>query len=101
MLWLLIELNIIISIFCLYLAWRISRFRQILQQVEQTLNLINNCTNNVLSQTPEFLQNRQQRVNKLRQQYQQLDRQIKPLQQIVAMFWLLRTIWHRFRRIWQ
>ncbi len=100
MLWLVIELNIIISIFCFYLAWRIRKFQQILLQVEQTLSLIDNCTNKILTKTPEFLQQRQQRVNQLRQLYQQLDLQVKQVQQVVAMFWLIRTIWHRFRRIW-
>ncbi|MGD1701497.1 hypothetical protein [Dapis sp. BLCC M229] len=100
MLWLVIEVNIIISIFGFYLAWRIWRFRQKLLKLERNLSLIDNCTNNILSTTPEFLQIRRQRVNQLRQLYQQLDLQVKQVQQVVAMFWLLRTIWYRFRRIW-
>ncbi|MGK7921588.1 MAG: hypothetical protein AB4080_16445 [Trichodesmium sp.] len=99
MLWLVIELNIAISIFGFYLAWKIWKFREILLQVEQTLNLIENCSNNILSRTPEFLQLRRQRVNQLGQLYKQLDLQIKQVQQILAMFWLLKTFWYRFRRI--
>lgn len=101
MLWLVIEINILISIFCFYLAWRIWRFRQILLQVEQTLSLIENCTDNILKKTPRFFTLRKQRVNRLRQLYQQLELQIKQVQQLMAMLWLLRTIWYRFNRIWR
>jgi len=99
MVWLVIEVNIIISIFGFYLAWKIWRFRQILLAVESNLSLINNCTI-ILTQTPEILENHHQKVNQLRQQYQQLNLQIQQLQQLVSMFWLLRNVWHRFRRIW-
>ncbi|MEB3339864.1 hypothetical protein [Okeania sp.] len=99
MLWLVIEVNIIISILGFYLAWKIWRFRQILLTVEHNLNLINNYTI-ILTQTPEFLENKQQKVNQLRQQYQQLNLQVQQLQQLVSMFWLLRNVWYRFRRIW-
>ncbi|NEQ77874.1 MAG: hypothetical protein F6K23_35595 [Okeania sp. SIO2C9] len=101
MLWLVIELNIFISIFCFYLAWRIWKVRQTLLQVEQTLNLIDNCTNKILGKTPEFFQLHQQKINQLRQLYKQLDLQVQQVKQIMAMLWLLRTIWHRFYRIWR
>ncbi|MCL2924051.1 MAG: hypothetical protein MGF17_05315 [Trichodesmium sp. MAG_R04] len=100
MLWLVIEVNIIISIFGFYLAWKIWRFRQILLKVERNLNLIDNYTNDILTKTPCFLQLRLQNVNQLRQLYRQLDVQVKQVQQIIAMFWLLRSIWHRFSRTW-
>ncbi|NEP77574.1 MAG: hypothetical protein F6K17_27185 [Okeania sp. SIO3C4] len=101
MLWLVIELNIVISIFCFYLAWRIWKVRQTLLQVQQTLNLINICTSKVLEQTPEIFQLHQQKINQLRQLYKQLDLQVQQVKQIMAMLWLLRTIWHRFIRIWR
>lgn len=101
MLWLVIELNIVISIFSFYLAWRIWRVRQTLLQVEQTLNLINICTSKVLGKTPEFFQLHQQKINQLRQLYKQLDLQVQQVKQIMAMLWLLRTIWHNFCRIWR
>ena len=101
MLWLIIELNIVISIFCFYLAWKIWKVRQTLLQVEQTLNLIDNCTSKVLDKTPEFFQLHQQKINQLRQLYKQLDLQVQQVKQIMAMFWLIGTIWHRFHRIWR
>ncbi|NEP87466.1 MAG: hypothetical protein F6K18_11870 [Okeania sp. SIO2C2] len=101
MLWLVIELNIVISIFCFYLAWRIWKVRQTLLQVEQTLNLIDICTNKILGKTPEFFQFHQQKINQLRQLYKQLDLQVQQVKQIMAMLWLLRTIWHRCCRIWR
>ncbi|NET30116.1 hypothetical protein [Okeania sp. SIO1I7] len=101
MLWLVIELNIVISIFSFYLAWRIWRIRQTLLQVEQILNLINICTSKVLDKTPEFFQLHQQKINQLRQLYKQLDLQVQQVKQIMAMLWLLRTIWHRFCRVWR
>ncbi|NET12206.1 MAG: hypothetical protein F6K08_04745 [Okeania sp. SIO1H6] len=101
MLWLVIELNIVISIFCFYLAWRIWNVRQTLLQVEQTLNLIDFCTSKVLDKTPEFFLLHQQKINQLRQLYKQLDLQVQQVKQIMAMLWLLRTIWHRFCRIWR
>lgn len=101
MLWLVIELNIVISIFCFYLAWKIWKVRQTLLQVEQTLNLIDNCTSKVLDKTPEFFQLHQQKINQLRQLYKQLDLQVQQVKQIMAMLWLVRTIWHRFHRIWR
>ncbi|MCL2929873.1 MAG: hypothetical protein O4861_03525 [Trichodesmium sp. St16_bin4-tuft] len=100
MLWLVIEINIIISIFGFCLAWKIWRFRQILLKVERNLSLIDNYTNNILTKTPEFLQLRQQKVNQIRHLYQQLDGQVQQLQQIIAMFWLLRNLWHRWSRTW-
>ncbi len=100
MLWLVIEVNIIISIFGFYLAWRIWRFRQILLKVERNLSLIDNCSNNILTKTPELLQIRLERVNQLRQLYQQLNVQIQQIHKVIAMFWLLRNLWHRLTRIW-
>jgi len=100
MLWLVIEVNIIISIFSFYLAWKIWRFRQVLLKVERNLSLTDNYTNNILTKTPKFLQLRLQRLNQLRQLYKQLDVQVKQVQQIIAMFWLLRTIWLRLSRAW-
>ncbi|NEQ35965.1 MAG: hypothetical protein F6K40_06570 [Okeania sp. SIO3I5] len=101
MLLLVIEVNIIISIFGFYLAWKIWRFKQILLKLERNLSLIENCTNNILTKTPEFLQLRLQKVNQLRQLYQQLDGQVQQVQQVISMFWLLRTIWLRYSRIWR
>lgn len=100
MLWLVIEVNIIISIFSFYLAWKIWRFRHILLKVERNLSLTDNYTNNILTKTPKFLQLRLHRVNQLRQLYKQLDVQVKQVQQIIAMFWLLRSIWLRLSRTW-
>ncbi|MGD1716302.1 hypothetical protein [Dapis sp. BLCC M172] len=99
MLWLVIEVNIIISIFGFYLAWKIWIFRQILLEVERNLSLIDNCTDKILTKTPKLLQLRLQRVNQLRQLYQQLNLQVQQVQQVIAMFWLLRRIWHRYSRI--
>lgn len=73
--------------------------RQILVQVEQTLNLIDNCTNVFFTKAPQFLQLHQQRLNQLRQLYQQLDLQVKQVQQVMVMFWWLRTVWYRFSKI--
>ncbi|MGB3510390.1 MAG: hypothetical protein WBA93_14380 [Microcoleaceae cyanobacterium] len=101
MLWLVIEINILISILCFYLAWRIWKFRQILLQVEQTLNLIENCTDNLLKKSPNFFQLRKQKANRLRKLYGQLKLQIKQVQELMAMFWLLSRIWHRLRRVWR
>lgn len=100
MLWLVIEVNIIISILGFYLAWKIWRLRQILLKVERNLSLIDNHTNKILTKTPKFLQLRLQKVNRLRQLYQQLDGKVQQVQQIIAMFWLLRTLWHRWSRTW-
>jgi len=100
MLLLVIEVNIIISIFCFYLAWKIWKFRQILLKLERNLSLIENCTYSLIAKTPEFLQLRLQRLNQLRQLYQQLDGQVQQVQQVISMFWLLRTIWLRLSRIW-
>lgn len=101
MLWLVIELNIVISIFCFYLAWKIWRFRQILLQVEQTLSSIENYTNHFLKQGHNFFTLRQQRAHQLRQLYRQLELQVGQVQQVMAMFWLLRTVWHRLGRGWR
>ncbi|MCL2932997.1 MAG: hypothetical protein MGG11_12275, partial [Trichodesmium sp. MAG_R03] len=76
------------------------RFRQILLKVERNLSLTDNYSNNILTKTPKFLQLRLQRVNQLRQLYKQLDVQVKQVQQIIAMFWLLRSIWLRLSRTW-
>lgn len=101
MLWLVIETNILISIFCFYLAWRIWKFREILQQVEQTLTLIENCTDNLLKKSPNFFQLRKRKANRLRKLYRKLELQIKQVQQVMAMFWLLSRVWHRIRRVWR
>ncbi len=101
MLWLVIEFNIVISTFCFYLAWRIWKLKQILLQVEQSLILIQNCTDNILKKSPNFIQLRKYRANKIRELYRQLELQIKQVQQVMAMFWQIRTIWYRLGRIWR
>ena len=101
MLWLVIELNIVISTFCFYLAWRIWKFRQILLQVEKTLTLIENCTDNFLKKSPNFFELRKNRASKIRKLYRDFELQIKQVQEVMAMFWLIGTIWHRLRRVWR
>ncbi|HLO50456.1 MAG TPA: hypothetical protein VK211_18715 [Kamptonema sp.] len=94
-------INVLISLLCFYIAWKVWQVRRVLSRVESTLTVMERRSHNILSQAPEFLVKREKSVRKLRQQYQQLESQVQQLQQVLGLLTLGGTLWRsrsqRFR----
>ncbi|HEY9735617.1 MAG TPA: hypothetical protein V6D06_05015 [Trichocoleus sp.] len=86
-----ISFNILISLLCFYTAWRLQRWRRKLTQTANELNAWSHRAD-ILWQAPglsdQVLQGRQG-INRWRQQYTQLQRQLLQLQQLLRWASLL------------
>lgn len=91
--------NVLLSLVCFYIAWKVWQLKQVLEQMERTLIVMERCTHNVLSQAPNFLLQRQNGTSQLRQHYQRLEVQIQQVQQLVGVLNLGRVAWRQFYRL--
>lgn len=86
-------INLVISLLCFYIAWKVWQVRRIIDRVESRLTAMERRSHKVLSQTPAFLTKREKGVRKLRQQYRQLESQVQQLQQVLGLLTLGGTLW--------
>lgn len=88
-------INLLISLLCFYIAAKVWRVRRLLERFETRIIAMNRCTNNILTQSPDFLGKRQQAVRKLRRNYLQLELQLEQVQQLLGLLGLGRRLWRR------
>lgn len=88
-------INLIISLICLYVAGKIWRYRQILAKVADKVNAADRGTYRVLHSAPNAIIKGQKGTRSLRQKYQQLEIQIQQLQKIMVILRLGQKIWVR------
>ncbi len=88
-------INLIISLICLYVAGKIWRYRQILAKVADRVNAADRSTYKVLHAAPNAIIKGQKGTRSLRQQYQQLEIQIQQIQKIMVILKLGQKIWRR------
>lgn len=93
-----IIINLIITLFNLYLAVKIWQLRQKLSLITQELNKCEILIHSLLVTTPNLLLQKQNNIYHFRQKYQLLQLQIKQTKQIMILLnWLYRS-WHRYLR---
>ncbi len=94
MLTVVLVLNGVIALLCLYVAWQLRRIRQVLAKVADTLTAVERSTHAVLHPAPIAIGKGQGGTRKLRQQYRKLEAQLLRLEQVLAL-------WQRGQRAWQ
>lgn len=85
--------NLLIALFCLYVAWRLLMLRRLLAQVADTLSAFERSTHRTLYRSPTAILQGQAGTRQLRQQYSQLGPALQQIQQILALLNLGRTLW--------
>jgi hypothetical protein len=87
--------NLLISLVCFYIAAKVWKVRRILERFETRIAAMNRCTSTILTQSPDFLGNRQQAVRQWRRNYLQLELQLQQVQQLLGLLGLGRRLWRR------
>lgn len=93
-----VVLNVLISLLCLYVAWQVWNLRRTLAAVTEVLNNAERSTYLVLHGAPQAISQGQLGVHGLRESYQQLDLQLQKVQQVLALLGLLQNVWRSARR---
>jgi hypothetical protein len=88
-------LNCLIALCCLYAAWKIWWLRRFLAKVTATLMAAERNTHAVLSGAPEGIGSGQMGIYQLRRSYQQLQPQLRQLHQILRWVRLGQRAWLR------
>ena len=92
MLQIVVGINILISVLCLYVAWRVWTLRRALAITADVVASFERSTYLTLHGAPQAIYNGQLGVRGLRERYQQLDRQLQQVQQVLTVLTLLQGI---------
>ncbi len=88
-----IVFNVMISLACLYGAWRIWKLRRVLADAANAIAAAERNIHSGLHNAPEPIYRGQIGVRGVRQHYQQLEIQWQKIQQILAVLVLMQGIW--------
>lgn len=91
-------LNLLIALLCLYVAWRMWQLRRVLAKATDALIAAEHSTHQVLSDAPEFVLRGQGGVAHLRKQYLRAALQLQKAQQILTLLGLGQFVWKRYGR---
>lgn len=95
-------LNGLLTLLCLYAAWQVWRWRSILANAADALTAAERVTHRVLRGAPQAIVTGQVGTTQLRQQYRILMLQLQQIQQILALLGLGQFAWRQYRRqFWQ
>lgn len=92
MLQIVVGINILISLLCLFVAWRVWTLRRALAIAADVVASFERNTYLTLHGAPQAIYNGQLGVRGLRERYQQLDRQLQQVQQVLTVLTLLQRI---------
>jgi hypothetical protein len=95
MLTVVIVLNVLISLLCLYVTWRVWNLRKALAAAADILTAAERSTHAVLRGAPQAIERGQLGTSALRERYQQLEIQLQKVQQVLALLSLLQGVWRR------
>jgi hypothetical protein len=90
-----IIINVILSLVFLFVAWRLWKLKQTMNQVTKSILNADRVTYNVLHATPAALAKGELGTRNLRTRYQQVELQLLRLRQIVQLLNLGQTAWVR------
>ena len=91
-------LNLLITLLCLYVAWRMWQLRRVLAKATDALIAAEHSTHKVLNDAPEFVLRGQTGVAHLRKQYLRAAVQLQKAQQILTLLGLGQFVWKRYGR---
>ncbi|NEP48607.1 MAG: hypothetical protein F6K65_07130 [Moorea sp. SIO3C2] len=89
---LVIVINIVLSLFCLYIAWQVWRLGQWLSSMANRLERVEGRISNKLYSAPKAIVIGQVGIHGLREEYQQLQVKVHTLKQIFLLLGMLQKI---------
>ena len=87
-----IVLNVLISLLCLYVAWYLWNLRRALAIAADVLTLFDRDTHNVLYGAPNAISQGQLGLRAMRGNYRQLETQLQQIQQVLALLGLVQSL---------
>ncbi|MFB8789809.1 MAG: hypothetical protein U7123_13370 [Potamolinea sp.] len=90
---LVVIVNVIISLLCLYVAWQVWNLRLALAAATKAIKDAERNTHKTLSDAPNAISQGQLGVKGLRESYQQLEVQLQQVQRVVVLLGLVERIW--------
>ncbi|NJR64157.1 MAG: hypothetical protein HC772_00585 [Leptolyngbyaceae cyanobacterium CRU_2_3] len=91
-------INLLISLLCLYVARKVWRIGRKLSKVADALTLAERRTYAVLSSAPRAITRTQGGTSQLRQRYRQLELQLQKAQEVLALTGLSQLVWQWYAR---
>lgn len=91
--------NLVVSLVCLFIAWKLWQLRLTLARAAQTLSAVERQTHRVLSPAPRYIMIGERGTHHLRNQLQRLDGQLQQLQRLVGLLRFSLTFWQRREQI--
>jgi hypothetical protein len=98
MLTVVVVLNVLISLLCLYVAWQVWNLRRALAATADAVLLAERNTYNLLHGAPEAISQGQVGVSRARESYQQLELQLQKVQQVLMLLSLVQRVWRSTTR---
>lgn len=93
MITLVVTLNFLIAVIFLFAAWKVWKLRKTLAKVADTLVSIERSTHAILNGAPEAILKGQGGASLARQKYQQLEPQMRRVQQVMSLLKLGQGVW--------
>jgi hypothetical protein len=94
-----VGLNVILALFCFYVAWRTWQLRQALSSAADALIAAEESTHNVLHNAPEAILNGQIGTRQLRQSYRQLEPKFQQVRQALLLISVGNTVLRKRSRL--
>lgn len=94
-----VVLNVLISLLCLYAARKVWNLRRVLAAAVDAVTLAERNTYALLHGAPKNISQGQLGVHGLRERYQQLEQQLRQVQQVLTLLVLIQRIWPSALRI--
>jgi len=88
-----VVLNGLISLLCLYVAWRVWKLRRRIAAAADVIAAAEQRTYAVLHGAPKAIYKGQSGVHRLRGRYQQLELQLQQIQQALTLLGLVKSFW--------
>ncbi len=98
MLTVVVVLNVLISLMCLYVAWQVWNLRRALRATADAVLLAERNTYNLLHGAPEAISQGQVGIGGARDSCQKLELQLQKFQQVLTLLSLIQRVWGLSRR---
>ena len=96
MIFFVITVNLLVSIFNIYLAFRIWQIRKIIRLITAIITNYEIYLGYVLTHAPNIIKQKQENIYQFRQRYQLLQLQIQQIRRIIIVISWLNRLWRRY-----